>query len=311
MTEFGFIDNISKLFSDIPTNNFEGIGDDCAVLPLDGGVSLLFTSDMLIEDIHFTRTTTSPFDLGRKSLAVNLSDVASMGGRPTATLLSLSLPKNLESAWAEEFMRGYHSLSAEHNVALVGGDTTASTSQISINVTAIGQAPNANIKRRSDAQVGDIILVTGQLGDSAAGLHSLIREASAFGSLVDAHRLPSARIEEGIWLGSQSGVHAMMDISDGVASDIRHIASRSGVGVQINLDKLPTSHDFRTALCGGEDYELLLTASPNIAEELITLFNERFRTQLTSIGVVIEGNSIEWREYGEIVADDFMGFRHF
>ncbi|MFR9594019.1 MAG: thiamine-phosphate kinase, partial [Rikenellaceae bacterium] len=271
---------------------------------------LLFTSDMLVEDIHFTRSTTSAYDLGRKSLAVNLSDVAAMGGRPVATLLSLSIPKDLDPTWAEEFMRGYHSLSARHNVALVGGDTTSSASQITINVTAIGRTSDSNIKRRSAAKVGDIIMTTGQLGNSAAGLRQLMR-GEGDGVFVAAHRLPMARVAEGVWLGEQSGVHAMMDISDGVGSDIRHILSRSGVGAQIDLDKLPTQHDPRTALCGGEDYELLLTVSPSMASDILERFNAEFSMTLTPIGEITEGNSVVWRVAGEVIADDFMGFRHF
>ncbi len=310
MTEFGFIDNIKLLFSSLPSNSFEGIGDDCAVLSIGGGESLLFTADMLVEDIHFSRVTISPYDLGRKSLAVNLSDVAAMGARPVATLLSLSIPKDLDPSWAEEFIRGYHSLSFEHGVALVGGDTTSSVSQITISVTAIGRAASSNIKRRSAAQVRDIVMVTGRLGDSAAGLRELM-SGGGEGAFVTAHRLPTARIEEGVWLGAQRGVHAMMDISDGVGSDIRHIVSKSGVGVRIDLDKLPTYHDPRTALCGGEDYELLLTVSPDEAPEIVSQFNAQFAVSLTPIGEIIDGKSVEWRLNGEVAADDFMGFRHF
>ena len=140
MTEFGFIDSIRRLFAELPDNGFEGIGDDCAVLPLGDGTSLLFTADLLTEGVHFLRAATSARELGRKSLAVNLSDIAAMGARPVATLLSLALPADAEDAWTAEFTEGYRELSARYGAALVGGDTTRSAGGITINVTAIGRA---------------------------------------------------------------------------------------------------------------------------------------------------------------------------
>ena len=151
MTEFGFIDHIKELFAALPDNGFEGIGDDCAVLPVGEGESLVFTTDMLAEGVHFLRPATSPRELGRKSLAVNLSDVASMGARPVGTLLSLSLPADTAGTWAEEFMLGYRELSEAFGVTLAGGDTTRSAAGITINVTAIGRIADAHIKRRSGA----------------------------------------------------------------------------------------------------------------------------------------------------------------
>ncbi len=310
MGEFQFIDNIKNLFSSLPTNGFEGIGDDCAVLPISEHDSLLFTSDMLVEGVHFMRDTISAFDLGVKSLAVNLSDIASSGGAPVATLLSISLPKGVDSVWSSEFMRGYHSLSQRHNVALVGGDTTSSTEQITINVTAIGRVKNIHIKRRSAARVGDIIMVSGSLGDSAAGLKALM-DGDVNNRYVSSHLLPTPRIEEALWLSKQSAVHAMMDISDGVASDVRHIMSSSKVGARINLEALPTDHDFERALCGGEDYELMFTVDSSRAEALVRDFKDMFATQITTIGEIVESNSIEWMLHGTRQTIDFMGFRHF
>ena len=156
MTEFGFIDSIRRLFAELPDNGFEGIGDDCAVLPLGNGTSLLFTADLLTEGVHFLRAATSARELGRKSLAVNLSDIAAMGARPVATLLSLALPADAEDAWTAEFTEGYRELSARYGAALVGGDTTRSAGGITINVTAIGRAPDAHVKRRDAARGGRV-----------------------------------------------------------------------------------------------------------------------------------------------------------
>lgn len=175
MTEFGFIDRIKDLFATLPDNGFEGIGDDCAVLPVGGGESLVFTTDMLAEGVHFLRAATSSRELGRKSLAVNLSDVASMGARPVATLLSLSLPDDATGAWAEEFMQGYRELSQEFGVTLAGGDTTRSAAGITINVTAIGRAADTHIKRRSGAHPGDVIFTAGALGASGAACATFSR----------------------------------------------------------------------------------------------------------------------------------------
>lgn len=229
MTEFGFIDRIKDLFATLPDNGFEGIGDDCAILPVGGGESLVFTTDMLAEGVHFLRAATSSRELGRKSLAVNLSDVASMGARPVATLLSLSLPDDATGTWAEEFMQGYRELSQEFGVTLAGGDTTRSAAGITINVTAIGRAADTHIKRRSGARPGDVIFTAGALGASGTGLRDIL--AGRYDTPAAAvHRNPRPQVAEGVWLGQRHEVHAMMDISDGLASDIRHIMERSGVG---------------------------------------------------------------------------------
>ena len=153
MTEFGFIDSIRRLFAELPDNGFEGIGDDCAVLPLGDGTSLLFTADLLTEGIHFLRDTTPPYELGRKALAVNLSDVAAMGGRSVATLLSVALPPDVSDEWTEAFLRGHRDLSAEEGVMLAGGDTTSSRHDITVNVTKAKQLTNMRASGSDDKAV--------------------------------------------------------------------------------------------------------------------------------------------------------------
>ncbi len=309
MTEFGLIDQIKELFSSLPTHSFEGIGDDCALLPL-GDEALVFTSDMLAEDVHFLRSSTSAFDLGYKSLAVNLSDVAAMGVRPVATLLSLSVPKELMGDYIEEFMRGYHALSQKYGVALIGGDTTASKGGLTINVTAIGRGALDIIKRRKAAMQGDVILVNGMLGNSAAGLNDIFA-GNTQTPLAAEHKLPEPQVNEGEWLGQQSAVHAMMDISDGVASDLRHILKLSGVGASVELGAIPTEVDLHSALCGGEDYKLLLTASASEAAALQEAYLQEFGKPLYKIGVITDGSQIEWCKDGEPQDVDLMGFRHY
>ena len=250
MTEFGFIDSIKTLFAPLPDNGFEGIGDDCSVLSVGGGESLVFTADLLTEGVHFLRTATSPRELGRKSLAVNLSDVAAMGARPVATLLSIALPADAADAWAAEFMLGYRELSEEFGVTLAGGDTTRSLSGLTINVTAIGRAADAHLKRRSDARPGDVIFTAGELGTSGAGLQDILAGRCDTPAAA-VHRNPQPQVAEGIWLGSRPEVRAMMDLSDGLASDLKHILDRSGVGAEVAVEQIPAAPgaDVRMAAC--------------------------------------------------------------
>ena len=151
--EFSFIGDIATMFASLPHSGFEPIGDDCTVFDM-GDDALVISTDMLVEDVHFLRNISSAAEVGCKSLMVNISDVAAMGAKPVATLLSLSLPESAQGEWAEAFMREYYAQSEKYGIALVGGDTTASRDRITINVVAIGRAAKCNIKRRSAAKVG-------------------------------------------------------------------------------------------------------------------------------------------------------------
>ena len=309
-TEFSFIDDIARTFSALPHHGFEPIGDDCTVVECGNDEVMVLSTDLLVEDMHFLRSASSPEEVGNKSLMVNLSDVAAMGATPVATLLSIALPATAQGEWAEAFMRGYADASKQHNVALVGGDTTASKDKIAINVVAIGRAPKSHVKRRSAARVGDVVCVTGRLGTSSKGLVDIF-----FGDLTTAaakhHRTAQARIAEGAFLGSRSEVHAMMDISDGIASDIRHIMEQSGVGASIELDKIPTDYDMRYALSGGEDYELLLTVDASMVDQLRDALLRATGTELTAIGCITNDGELRWSEHGEPCEVDLHGFSHF
>lgn len=308
-SEFGFIGDIATMFGSLPHHGFEPIGDDCTVLPM-GNEALVMTTDMLVEDIHFLREASSPEEVGIKSLMVNISDVAAMGAKPIATLLSIALPTSAQGEWAERFMRGYHEAASQEGVALVGGDTTASKDKIAINVVAIGRAPMANIKRRSAAKAGDIIAVTGKLGISSKGLVDIM-----FGDLnteaAKAHRRGQARVIEGTWLGEREEVHAMMDISDGIASDIKHIMEQSKVGATINLEQIPTDYDIRYATTGGEDYELLLTVDPAAFDNIAKALYEATGTTLTAIGTITDTETLAWLDNGVHSDIEIRGFEHF
>lgn len=309
--EFELIDAIRSRFT-VP-GGVTGIGDDCAVLPEHGGNETLVTTDMLIEGVHFLLPQASPDSVGWKSAAVNLSDIAAMGGRPVGTFLSIALPAALDSAWVSGFMDGYSELSQLFDVPLLGGDTNSSPDRLCINVTVLGECPVGKSLKRSGAVPGDIIYVSACLGDSAAGLKIILGGGPADSveeMEVRRHYQPIPEIPLGMHLQSVPGVHAMMDISDGLASDVRHIMEASGVGAEIDVASLPMSSQFRQvcaahgwdpvelALCGGEDYKLLFTAAPG------SILPDG---KCIPVGRITSGNELRW-----IGSDrDFGGFRHF
>ena len=203
-----------------------------------------------------------------------------------------------------------------HNVlvhppgGLVGGDTTASDSGLVVNVTAIGRIADSHIKRRSDARPGDLIAVGGSLGESGAGLRDIL--AGRYDTpLAQIHRNPAPQVAEGIWLGERPEVHAMMDISDGIASDLRHILHRSGVGAEVDTECIPTPVDLETAVSGGEDYKLLFTVAPESANTLLSNYRLRFGDEFHFIGRITGGNHLEWLRNGTPLPVDWQGFRHY
>ena len=316
--EFDFIADIRKMFARVPNNNFEGISDDCAVLPM-GDEVLVFTSDMLNEGVHFLADKSTAYQIGYKSLMVNISDVVAMGAKPVATLLSLALPEERFGEWSADFMRGYHAASKKYGVKLVGGDTTKSESGVCVNVTAIGRAPQANVKRRSSAKVGDVVMVTGKLGGSAVGLRDVLSGKLTTRN-AKIHLMPEARVVEGVWLGEQAEVHAMMDISDGIASDLQHILDESKKSAVVVEKSVPIAKGatLEDALCGGEDYELLLTVDRCKADELVQRFEAKFGKPLYNIGKIVKPNydvyeiAIE-QEGGDVLCSSagWGGYRHF
>ena len=307
--EFGLIELIRERFASIPSHGCEGIGDDCAVLPLNTTESMVVTTDLLVEDIHFLRDRITPEQLGRKSLAVNLSDVAAMGAAPVASFLSLSLPPGVTGVWIDAVLAGYHALSTQFGVPLLGGDTTSARDRLTVSVTAIGRAENTHLKRRGDAKPGDRIFVTGYLGDSAQGLQDMLSGRDT--PFIALHNKPEPFVNEGIWLGGRNEVHAMMDISDGIASDLMHILQMSGVGAEVSLDMIPTNTPIELAVAGGEDYKLLLTADVGAAARLAEDYKAKFGEPLYEIGRIVAGEEIRWLDRGNPVLLECEGFAHF
>jgi len=274
-----------------------GIGDDAAVIRSPG--EWLLTKDLLVEGYDFRRSFHPPRLLGRKSLNVNLSDIAAMGGRPLHAVLGLALPGSTEWEWLLEFLAGFQEASCEAGVALVGGDISEAR-EILISVTVTGEA--GLFVPRSGARPGDLVFVSGTLGDAAAGLRLLEKGARpgkdrAVGPLLKAFLDPEPRLELGSLLARRRLASAMIDISDGLSVDLAHICEESGVGGEVELGRVPISGALRRfmkkplplALDGGEDFELLFTVRPRNVPRLRRL-GPRFK--ITEIGRITAGKRI-------------------
>jgi thiamine-monophosphate kinase len=251
--EFGLIDVIRKQLR-VDSKVIRGIGDDTAVLPYGSSKYLLFTTDMLAENVHFARRMPAQ-DVGHKALACNISDIASMGGLPTFAVVSLGVPKNLSTTYIKDFYQGMQKLACQFGVSIVGGDTIKSD-KITINVALLGEVEKKYLVTRDGARSGDQIFVTGPLGGSLkSGRH-----------LTFVPRVAQARFLVGYFKPS-----AMMDISDGLAGDLNHILKASKVGAQLDYLSIPKhkSVSLKQALTDGEDFELLFTLSPSKAKKLI------------------------------------------
>ena len=294
--EFGLIERIRRATATGRGVRI-GIGDDCAWVDHSAGSSLI-TADLLIEGIHFERRWTSLYALGHKSLAVNLSDIAAMGGVPAYAILSLGIPGTFDSKQIDEFYRGFNTLAKKYRVALVGGDTNVAESLI-ISVCLIGHPP-ARPVCRSGAKVGDDIYVTGTLGDAALGLAILRKQApavkrGAIAQLLARHHQPTPRLGAGALLARQKLATAMIDISDGLLQDLGHICRASKIGAVIWNQQLPLSRAYLAvagkegthfALSGGEDYELLFCARPRHRRQIEKL-PARAMVKITRIGACV------------------------
>jgi thiamine-monophosphate kinase len=325
--EFGFIARLARPFLSGLPRGVTGIGDDCAVLPWTKKERLLVTTDMLVEDRHFLRSGISARDLGYKSLAVNLSDIAAMGGRPRWAFLSMGIPSGIELDWLDDFFRGWREAAKPSGAILLGGDTTKSPDRLVVNVVVLGTVRSGREKFRSTAKPGDIIVVTGNLGDSGAGLNVLLNGGPRDRDerrLLRSHNRPRPHLEEGAWLASRPGVRAMMDVSDGLDSDIRRMMGPSKVGAEIELDRLPLSpsmvrvarrrgwNSVETAATGGEDYCLLLTVEPSRFKSLAASFARRFGRPLTAVGTIRpRSRGLRYFSNGRPTRLEGRGFDHF
>jgi len=307
--EFGFIKKISHGCLIRPDNIIKAIGDDAAAFTTAPDQLSLITTDLLVERVHFLRTAISGFDLGYKSLAVNLSDIAAMGGTAREAFVSIAIPDDCQLDYLEAIYSGIKDLAAGFDVNVLGGDTTRSKRDLIINIVVQGIVAKEELLCRDAARPGDVIFSTGFLGDSKAGLHLILNEVAAdtesLEALLMAHRVPQPHLRQGRFLARQTGIHAAIDTSDGLSSDLAHIAEESRVGARLYAEKIPISPNLKDfcnrfgfdpidyALSGGEDYTLLCTIAPQNADKISSAFEKEFNRPLFAIGEIIAAKQME------------------
>ena len=304
MNEFDFIQKIRErvavkkgsdsALSTQHSSTIQGIGDDAAIIRSPSGEDCVVTTDLLVEDVDFRRSTTSPELLGHKALAVSLSDIAAMGARPRWALLSIGLPNDVwDSVFTHQLYDGYLGLAEQYGVELIGGDVSRTSDKIVVDSIVLGESVSGRAVLRRGAQPGDEIFVTGFLGDAAAGLRLIERgarlqptsgprrlEEHTVDGLLLRQLRPDPRVGWGLLLGQQQIAAAMIDISDGLSSDLNHLCEESGVGALVNAANIPIDNVVREicgrraldplmlALHGGEDFELLFAVKPSQVSKL-------------------------------------------
>ncbi|CAA6603310.1 Thiamine-monophosphate kinase [Rhodospirillaceae bacterium LM-1] len=328
MARLGEFDLIERLFAPL-AEGFPGalnLKDDAALVPISTGCRLVVTTDALVAGVHF-RTDDPPDLVARKALRVNLSDLAAMGAKPLGLLVAACFPKDVDESWLTRFAKGLAQDKAEFGVPIIGGDTVSTPGPFTLAVTALGEVEEGRALKRSAAQAGDVIMVSGTIGDGALGLDALEGKlANLFEDerkwLADRYLLPRPRLELGQALAASRKAHAGMDISDGLLADLAHICRASGLSGIVRVQDIPLSSPARTALkddpkrierilAGGDDYELLITAPASSVAPLQEIA-ARFRLGLTVIGHMAEGAGVQALDAsGAPMSLPFKGWRHF
>ena len=292
-----------------------GIGDDAAILRIPLGHEMLVTTDFSLEGVHFRRDWHPPESVGHRCLARGLSDIAAMGAEPVAVFLSLALPAKLPQRWVDGFMRGLTRLARLHGVELAGGDTALSPDKILADIVVVGAAPAGAAVRRSGAKPGDLLYVTGELGASALALSRMYArpKKKLDPKKYPRHFFPNPRLAVGRYLREHKIATAMIDLSDGLSTDLHHICEESKVGVSISAELLPRTEgaSLQHALHGGEDYELLFTApakykiNRKIAGVAVTRIGEILRKR--EVLLLTESKGVESKRIALIA----RGWEHF
>ncbi len=336
--EFGLIDRLARIVGRGGDGVVKGIGDDAAVLePAVGGGRLLASCDMQVDGYHFELEQITPEQLGHRVLAVNISDIAAMGGRPRWALVTLGLTPDIEVEFAERLYRGLHKLAEEFGVSIVGGDTCRSPERLVVDVAILGEAHAKGVLLRSGARPGDLLLVTGEVGSSAAGLACLRAQEEldragigpeTTSRLVSAFLTPIPRIGAGRFFVECGLVTSTDDISDGLASETNEIAQASGVGFRVWAEHLPVAPEtkevagvlgedpLRWALYGGEDFELLFTLRPGSGSQAVEDFIQAAE-EAAGIPVTVIGEAVPASEGVKLVHGGEMtdlrpgGYDHF
>ena len=305
LSEDEIVEHLIKRYADAHPALKKGIGDDAAVwLPAGAREFWLATTDMLVEEIDFRREWITPGDLGRKSIAVNLSDLGAMGAKPRFFTISLGIPSNTTKRWIREFYDGLTSCGGENGAILVGGDLSGAE-KITISITAFGESENRKVLYRSGGRPGDLLYVTGKLGKSAAGLRLLQQgitrsRSGARREALRAHRTPDPRCAVGQWLAQSGNARCMIDVSDGLSTDLSRMCAASGTDAEIFAEKIPVFAEsalwrcdpLELALSGGEDYELLF-AAPRSKKRFWENLPSGFPS-VTHIGIMLEGSGKVW-----------------
>jgi len=310
--EFPFIARLAQHLPPYAPDVVEGVGDDVAVIRLDVGRLLLLTCDIQVSGVHFLPDVITPYQLGHKVAAINLSDIGAMGGRPLHFLFSLGLPPETRVEDMEAMYDGIRDECAPLGVDVVGGNVSRAPVLI-VDASLIGEVAEDKLLRRKGARPGDCVLVTGSLGASRAGLELVLHRERAqqlSGDVSDAalaaHLTPRPRVREGQIIAACGGATAMIDVSDGLAADLGHICDLSGVGVRIFAQDVPVANAARKiaptvgadplawALGGGEDYELCFTAQPNRVQALTEAVHRATGTSVHVIGQVLPQEAGRW-----------------
>ena len=330
--EFEFIRALRERAS--ASSSITGIGDDAAVFQTTAGKETVVTTDLLIEDIDFRRTTIPPYLLGHKALAVSLSDIAAMGARPRWSLISIGVPNDVwQTDFTDRFYSGLFELANRYGVQLIGGDTSRTEEKIVIDSIVIGECSANYAVKRSGANVGDHVFVTGALGGAAAGLRLVERgahlaeqnlheeDSQKLDHVLLRHLRPEPRVGWGIVLGEERLATSMIDISDGLSSDLNHVCAASGVGAVIDSALLPIDiqvtelcgrralDPLQLALHGGEDFELLFTVKPGDVGRLPRKVDGTEITQIGEIRILNEG--VQIREGARVWELNPGGWKHF
>ena len=309
--EFPLIDRVARRLPPYRGDVRVGVGDDVAVLQIDDHMYQLATCDIQVEGSHFLRSAITPYQLGRKAAAINISDIAAKGGEPQHLFISLALPLDTDVTWVDGLYDGLREEAERYGADIVGGNMARTDGPIVVDVFLLGQVRQDELLLRSGARPGDLVLVTGWLGDSSAGLALVLNPDIAIGKgqreqLLAAHLTPTPRVREGRVIAERKQATAMLDLSDGLSSDIGHICDESSVGVRLWADRLPVSAAARhvadsigqanwaLALKGGEDYELCFTAPRGVAQDLAAAVEEATGTGVTPVGEILPEEEGRW-----------------
>ncbi len=319
--ERALIDRITRRLG-MPSWVVVGPGDDAAVIEPERGAYEVLTTDSQVEGVHFDRRYVPPEAIGHRALAVNLSDLAAMGSKPRAMLLSLALPDSLDVAFLDRMMDGLLALASRHQVTVIGGNITRSLGPLVVDVTATGTVRPRRRLTRDGARPGDVVYVTGAIGNAAVGLGALQSGQRSYPTSEQRFLEPEPRVRAGMMLGRNRAASACMDLSDGLADAIRQIADASHVGITLDADTLPIDDEVRrwhealgrdpveAALQGGEDYELMFTVRPSHHGRLRDVRKRIGDLHVTRVGIVTRERRLAMKTR-ERVRDLPAGFEHF